>query len=148
MASHPVGSAVDIHSVEEYRGMRLYLSSDSRTGYAIKDGDELVSVFSGARGRGLDLVADAVGNGARRADCYAIPLYEGDEIGYLPRLYASAGLVEVARVEINPAYPSPEGSMWVSVLAKIDNPPPVKHFDKDGYDDALAYRDSLLENQS
>jgi len=128
--------------------MRLFLTEDGTAGYALH-GTDLVSVFSeSGSGQGDAIVRSAASAGADRADCYAIPRFDGDKVGFLPSFYRSGGLVEVARVDINPAYEYPTGSMWVSVLAKIDNPPPVKHFDKDGYDDALAYRDSLLENQS
>ncbi|MCL1906653.1 MAG: hypothetical protein FWG08_01845 [Propionibacteriaceae bacterium] len=45
---------------------------------------------------------------------------------------------------INEAYDHPPGSMWVSILATVDNPPPVQMFGKDDYEAALSYRDGVL----
>ncbi|MDR1851523.1 MAG: hypothetical protein LBR21_02555 [Propionibacteriaceae bacterium] len=129
--------------------MRLFVTEDGLSGFAIKDGDELVAVFSkpGSR-RGPAITAQAADVGAARGDCYAIPnkRHPGDTIGYLPRMYEEhGGFHTVAKVEINPNYNFPAGSMHVSILARIEPPAVVKWFGKEGYEDALAYRDDLLK---
>lgn len=76
----------------------FYLTADLRSGYVLTDG-ELTNLFSLVRGRGHDLVAQAVVDGATRLDCFE---------GYLPALYSAHGFV-VDRVEDNydgPEYPS------------------------------------------
>jgi len=134
--------------VAEYRAMRLFATGHGRSGWAMKDGDELVSVFSASgSGRGRAIAASAVAAGARRADCFAQPQPGwpgGDAEGMLPRMYRSAGLVEVARVAINPDYEHPADAMWVSVLAVVDHPPEVRRFDANGYEEACRWRDGLV----
>jgi hypothetical protein len=145
-AVHGHGSSVDVHDVGEYAGMRMFLIGDSTGGFALRDGDELVSVFSasGTR-RGDALVATSVAAGARRADCFAIPAFEGDQLGMLPALYARHGFAVVASVDINDRYDHPADAARVAVLALVPDGADVevRQFDKDGYDQALAYRDQL-----
>jgi hypothetical protein len=126
--------------------MRLFVTDDGKAGYAIHNGDELVSVFSSqGSNRGRALVQSAIAAGARRADCFSIPNEPDDAIGYLPALYRAGGLVEVARVEINPDYDPPEGATHVSILAVLDEPPAeVRWFGKNDYVAACAFRDGLL----
>ncbi|MCL2470361.1 MAG: hypothetical protein FWF25_01270 [Propionibacteriaceae bacterium] len=125
--------------------MRLFATDDGQAGYAIHGGDELVSVFSAAgSGRGRAIGMSAVAAGCRRADCFAQPGFEGDQEGFLPRMYRDAGFKEVARVRINPDYDHPADAMWVSILAVVDDPPPVRWFGPNDYETACVYRDGLL----
>lgn len=65
--------AVYVHNVDEYVNYDMYLTEDSKAGFAIEDGDNLVSVFSYAgKLAGHSLVQSAVDRGARRLDCYDI----------------------------------------------------------------------------
>jgi len=75
---------------EDVEGTRYFLSDDFDSGYAIRENGELVFVFSRKPGRGDELVASAVENGAYRLDCFD---------GYLPSLYARHGFVEHDREE-------------------------------------------------
>jgi hypothetical protein len=90
------------YTPEEYAKMRTFLTRDAGSGYAIKDGDELVSVFSVPRGRGDLLSRDSVARGARRLDNF-------DVEGKLPELYGRAGFQETARFPYDPAYASELG---------------------------------------
>ena len=93
-----VSATVDAHEPEEYLDCDLYLTEDGRAGFAIKNGNELVSVFSYTGERAGDaLVEKAVENGARRLDCFDIK-------GFLPRLYGRHGFQSVARVRWNDEY--------------------------------------------
>lgn len=69
-------------------GTRYFLTMFGDAGYAIRPDGELVFVFSTVAGRGDTIVAQAVGNGADRLDCFD---------GYLPKLYARHGFVEYDR---------------------------------------------------
>lgn len=83
---------VDVRDPDDYRDMDLYVADDGAAGYAIADGDELVSVFARPGSHlGDAVVASAVDHGARRLDCYDIH-------GRLPALYARHGFRPVARV--------------------------------------------------
>lgn len=96
--SNRMAAAVDVHPADDYERMDLYLTDDGRAGFAIEDGDELVSVFS-YRGEhaGDAIVAKAVEMGARRLDCYDIN-------GKLPNLYGAHGFRPVARVKWDDGY--------------------------------------------
>jgi hypothetical protein len=85
------------YTPEEYALMRTFLTKDRGSGFAIKGGDELVSVFSGPRGRGDLLSREAVARGARRLDNFDIE-------GKLPELYGRAGFMETQRYPYDPAY--------------------------------------------
>jgi hypothetical protein len=85
------------YTPEEYAKMRTFLSRDAGSGFALKDGDELVSVFSAPRGRGEQLAMEAAARGARRLDNFDIE-------GKLPELYGKAGFRETERFGYDPQY--------------------------------------------
>lgn len=133
--SNPYSKAVDVHEVDEYRDWDLYLSENGRAGFAIKDGDELVSVFSyRGEGAGDSMVQSAVDNGARRLDCYDI--HEG-----LPSLYGRHGFKPIARVKFDRRYADKDWNYQlfdepdVVAMAVTDNPPKKPSYME--YDDAL-----------
>lgn len=92
-------ASANIHKYtpEDYAKMKVYLSADGKSGYAIKDGNELVSVHSSEKGRGEDIVTNAVAEGARKLDAYDIK-------GKLPELYGKLGFKEKARSSFNDEY--------------------------------------------
>jgi len=101
------GLCVEEKSIEELTGKdadhsqcRIFLSEDKKSGFVIKNGDDLVSVFS-TRGHGAGdaIVECAIAAGARRLDCFST---------VLPRFYASHGFRPVARLTFDPNY-APEG---------------------------------------
>lgn len=115
----------------------MFLTDDGKAGFAIVEGDELVSVFS-YRGRhaGDAVVAKAVELGARRLDCYDIN-------HMLPGLYGSHGFSPIAYVDWNDDY-APDGWDYgtlgrprVLAMAVTDDPParPAEHV---GYNEAVA----------
>ena len=65
-----------------------YLEEDSNSGYAIRNGYELICVFSRFKGRGGAIVQSAINNGAESLDCFD---------GYLTGLYSRHGFVEYKR---------------------------------------------------
>lgn len=56
------GLLVDVHTIEEYDNMRLFLSEDKKTGFAITDDGDLVSVFNSpdTHGRMKEIMANAI----------------------------------------------------------------------------------------
>ena len=99
----PAGACVEEKSIEELTGQdewhsqcRIFLSEDRQCGFVIKNGDDLVSVFS-AKGHnsGDAIVECAISAGARRLDCFNT---------ILPGFYALHGFRPVARLTFNREY--------------------------------------------
>lgn len=91
-----------IYSAADYlaKGATCYLSSDRRSGYAITEDKDLISVFSlpGAK-QGQAAVKSAIDNGAETLDCLGT---------YLAAFYRSLGFVEYDRMTWDNQY-APEG---------------------------------------
>lgn len=62
---------ITLYKPEEYAKMKCFVGPNNTSGYCIKDGDELVSVFSARESSGDAIVQSAIKNGARRLDCFA-----------------------------------------------------------------------------
>lgn len=69
---------LDLYSEEDYKKMetKLFLSDDKLAGFGINPDGTLISVFSLEKGRGQDLVREAVGRGARSLGCLGNKLRE------------------------------------------------------------------------
>lgn len=79
---------------------RLFLSEDHQSGFALKNGDDIVSVFSSpSEPSGDALMLCAVAAGGRRLDCFST---------ILPKFYSRHGFQVVASLPFNPDY-APEG---------------------------------------
>ena len=88
------GAAVYVYDEADYAKMRLFLTEDGKSGFALK-GDDIVSVFSGQKGSANAMLQLAVDEGGRRLDAF-------DTI--LPEIYADNGFKTVARVAWNEDY--------------------------------------------
>lgn len=95
------GAYVDLHTVEDYQNMRLFLAEDGASGVAITQDYDIVSVFKnpnlGAKRKnvGKELVALGVQMGGKTLDCFD---------GFLPNLYMRAGFKPMARVAFDREY--------------------------------------------
>ena len=69
-------------------GARPYIAPDDLSGFVVTADGEIVGLWSATRGRGRDLVADAIAAGGSHLDCFD---------GYLPTLYAAHGFTETYR---------------------------------------------------
>lgn len=134
--SNPYAQAVYVHDADDYVKDDLYLTEDGQAGFAIAEGDELVSVFSyKGKGAGHSIVQSAVDQGARRLDCYDI------DHG-LPNLYEAHGFKQIARVKFKDEAADDDwnynfmGRPDVVAMAVTDNPPKTIPYME--YDDALA----------
>jgi GNAT superfamily N-acetyltransferase len=83
-----IKDSVHIYSPEEYASSKTFLSKDKNSGYALKPDGELMSVFSGEKGRGDHLMNSAIKNGAMHLDAFD---------GYLPKFYSRHGFKEHKR---------------------------------------------------
>ena len=99
----PAAACVEEKSIEELTGRdewksqcRIFLSTDRKCGFVIKNGDDLVSVFSGHEHNSGDAIVEAaIAAGARRLDCFNT---------ILPAFYAAHGFRPVARLKFNRDY--------------------------------------------
>lgn len=165
--SHKYGCYVDGHSAEELAEMKMFLSEDGKTGIAVKPDGDIVCAFNSNKGinAGKEMLAVARENGGVKMDCY------GEK---LAQMYNESGFEVVNRVEFNAEYVPKdkfhailhENKPYVYTLkansdsAEVarkkaaagqykamtkDELSAVKTYDKDGYDDAIAERDSLIK---
>ena len=77
-----ISQMVHLYEYSEYTAMKCFLSSDNQSGFCIKSGNEIVSLFSTVKGRGKTLVCVAVDNGGSILDCFD---------GYLTNFYEAFG---------------------------------------------------------
>jgi hypothetical protein len=93
-AEHKYGASVYVYPEDEYRGMRLFISPDGKTGAALKANGDIVSGFNTAKRPGVSSVGPflvtAIENGGTKLDCFNT---------VLPDLYADYGFVAVARTK-------------------------------------------------
>ena len=145
------GSAVYVYSPEEYSGMRLFLSKDGGTGFALKE-DDIVSVFNSVnsphKGTTLSALMLAVQEGGRKLDAFD---------SALPHIYSKVGFRISSRTAWNDDFAPPE---WNKELFKKWNQgePDVvfMHYDPDStevfdqlsgpYNPEDAARNSLLRD--
>jgi hypothetical protein len=72
------------------RGARYYLTNDFQSGFGVAKDGTLIGLFSTVKGRGEDLMWDAVTHkGASKLDCFD---------GFLPEYYKRFGFIETERV--------------------------------------------------
>jgi hypothetical protein len=87
-AASDYGAAVYVYDLEEYRGMRLFMTPDKKAGFAIKSDGDIVSVFSDGGGKTAAMLSLATEHGGTKLDAY-------DTI--LPEIYEINGFKEVRR---------------------------------------------------
>lgn len=168
--TNPNGLMVSGKTVEELSqpGTVTFMSKDGLTGALVTADGDIEAVFknprSSARGAGSSLLLNAINNGGTKLDCY------GDGLVYL---YNRHGFEPVARVPWNPEYApdgwtygpkdvyvmklsnglsadavasrlglsEAEGGFHIWSKAELDELPTMD------YDQALAYRDSLIAEE-
>lgn len=89
------GAAVYVYPAEEYQQMRLFLTDDKQSGFAIKSDGDIVSVFSNGGGKVHSMLALAVEQGGTKLDAF-------DTV--LPDIYSINGFKEVGRDSWNEDY--------------------------------------------
>ena len=89
------GAAVYLYDQADYEGMRLFVSDDRKSGFALKADGDIVSVFSGGGGAAMDLVSLAIEQGGMKLDCF-------DTV--LPEIYSANGFKVATREPWNETY--------------------------------------------
>jgi hypothetical protein len=87
-SASPYGAAVYVYPKTDYEGMRLFVTEDMKSGFAIKSDGDIVSAFSDGGGKVHPMLSLAVENGGTKLDAF-------DTV--LPQLYAVNGFKEVGR---------------------------------------------------
>lgn len=158
------GYAVTFQSSEDLQEKQLYMDADGTVGFALTVDGDIEAVFKNKQlnrtRRALNgVMPQAIANGGVKLDCY------GD---MLVLLYENYGFIPVAKVKFNPEYANDgwtpdkgtpdvyfmlhNGDSAETVAANIGNYPHMSLEQLDAlpimeYDEAYAYRDSLLEQQ-
>lgn len=93
--NNPHGAFVTQHDIEEYKTMRLFITTDGKAGIAITEDNNIVSVFNGGEKRGVlkTLLPVAIQQGGRKLDNYNSPKLSG--------LYELYGFNPVSKVKFN-----------------------------------------------
>lgn len=156
--SNPDGYKMDIHWSADYGNgkWKTFQSNDGMSSITVKDDWDITSLVSKPwGGRWKNLVLTAIKNWGDKLDCYA---------DFLPEFYQDAGFEPVARVKFNPEYAPKD---WkgkgqdIIVMMRRNNDSvekvnenwwryehkSLKDLPVMEYDEALAYRDMLLEER-
>lgn len=141
----PNGELVDLH--DNYDNAKCYITSDGLQGFAIEDNGNLVSVFS-LNPAGIEekkgflyAIKDFIKtHGATHLDCYnpsdqpLEKIYE-KVFGFKPAATMDYNM-EYDHDDIAKNHHNPNVVFMVANEGNVEN----KHFDKDSYDDAVAYQ--------
>ena len=161
------GWAVTPKTAAELDGHEMILAENGSAGAAVAEDGDIQAVFrntkTGVKGSMEAIIPRALELGGNKLDCYG----EG-----LVRVYENYGFIPVARVEFseeaaNPGWDASKGTPYVyfmmhngdsaeTVAANIgkyghmtrEQLDSLPTYGKDGYDQATAYRDSLLSDRS
>lgn len=162
------GWCVTPQSAEELSGKLTFMDDGSTIGFVLTDSGDIEGVFKNpeknkTRRAMSGVMPQAIAAGGTKLDCYGTRLV---------RLYENYGFVPVARVEFNEKYANPgwdaskgkpdiffmmhNGDSAETVVSKIGTYPHMSEeqlnslprYGKDGYDDAMTYRDGLLAERN
>lgn len=142
------GELVDLH--DNYNNATCYLTDDGLSGFAIEDDGNLVSVFNLNSERGLlRSIIPFIKDNSTKLDCYVL---ENDHnLNWLYSTYF--GFKTASVMDYNMAYDHDNiaenhKKPQVAFMVNTDKNVETRHFNKDQYDEAVAYRDSYLEKNS
>lgn len=149
------GCCVDNHPPEELEKMKMFMSDDGLSGVAVeRDGNICCAFSSNHRVRMVDTLLDtAKKNGGTKMDCYGkklVNMYEGNGFRPVARIPFNEEYVE--KTEFNKpllenrfdvyVMTIDEGNSHMSSQQELDNLPTFED-----YDEALSYRDRILEKE-
>lgn len=98
------GAAVDVHKVDEYKNMRLFMTVDGMAGYAVNKDGELNSVFRHPKS-GYKNVAQ---HAAEHAQLIGGATHASAFDWSLPNMYKKGGMAPLSHVQWNEEY-KPKG---------------------------------------
>lgn len=145
------GELVDLHTVETtedgvgYNDCYNYLSDDGLSGFSITPSGDLISVFNASGKSGfLRAISDIVKSKAKTLDCYA------SDNQNLMAIYSSIfGFKTASVMDYNMEYDhdsiaANHNKPQVAFMVNTNSDVETKHFNENEYDEAVAYRDSFV----
>lgn len=144
------GELVDVQEAADYVNNTNYMSKDGMQGFSITPKGDLVSVYNADNTkRGfLSAINDIVYSDAKTLDCFMSdkqPLHQMYEKTFGFKIAATMDYnMEYDQYNIGANHNEPKIAFMVNSSFVDDFEP--KHFGKDQYDEAIAYRDSLLQD--
>ena len=146
------GELVDLHGIQTtedgigYDDCDNYLSDDGLSGFSITPDGDLISVFNASGKKGfLNAIASIVKERAKTLDCYNSPtqplleIYE-KTFGFKPASVMDYNM-EYDHDNIAANHDNPQVAFMVNTDQEVE----TKHFDKNQYEEAKAYRDQYVE---
>ena len=101
---NPMGAAVDVHKVGDYKDMRMFSTSDGLAGYAVNKQGELNSVFKHPSAPYGDVARHAAEHAALIGGATHLSAFDAK----LPEMYAKGGFRPLSHVQWNEDY-KPKG---------------------------------------
>lgn len=98
--SNPMGAAVDVHKVNDYKGMKMFATRDGLAGYAVTKEGELNSVFKHKDAPYEEVARRAAEHGHLIGGATHLSAF-GDK---LPEMYAKGGFRPLSAVQWNEQY--------------------------------------------
>ena len=147
---------VTVYEAKDYKNNKNYLSEDGLSGFSITPDGDLISVFNNSGKPGMLLrISDLVKENAKTLDCFQnnqqklADMYE-DAFGFKTASIMDFNydiLAEEHGKEYADAFVEKYGEAPVHFMVKTNQEIETKHFNKDQYDEALEYRNSLIDKQ-
>lgn len=146
------GELVDLHEVETtedhgigYKYCNNYLSEDGLSGFSITPDGDLISVFN-ASGKGgfLRAISDTVKAKAKTLDCYASPNQNLMEMYQRVFGFKAASVMDYNMEYDHDNIAENHDHPKVAFMVNTENDVETRAFTEEQYDEAVAYRDSFL----
>lgn len=147
------GELVDVHDIKTttesigYEDCTNYLSEDGLCGFSITPNGDLISVFNVSGEKGfLKTIAPVVKESASTLDCYI------SEKQNLQKMYSRIfGFKTASIMDYNMEYDHDNIAVnyhnpQVAFMVNTDENIETRHFSKNEYNEAVAYRDSFIGN--
>ena len=145
------GELVDLHDTQTtedgigYEDCDNYLSDDGLSGFSITPDGDLISVFNASGKRGfLNAIAPLVKERAKTLDCYNSPAQPLLEIYEKTFGFKAASVMDYNMEYDHDNIAANHNNPQVAFMVNTEQEVETKHFDKDQYEEAKAYRDRYV----
>lgn len=147
------GELVDLHGIQTtedgvgYDDCYNYLSEDGLSGFSITPDGDLISVFNASGKSGfLRAISDIVKDKAKTLDCYASPSQDLEAIYSVIFGFKTASIMDYNMDYDHDGIATNHDNPKVAFMVNTNLDVETKHFTKEQYDEAKAYRDSFVKN--
>ena len=101
--ANPMGAAVDVHKVADYKKSRMFMTNDGLAGYAVHPSGELTSVFKHPNSPYTDVARRAAEHSALLGGATHASAFDPK----LPEMYGNGGFRALSHVQWNEEYKPP-----------------------------------------